>query len=192
MECKLDELEDIFKKLQNIPKVRKLSENISNINDISKIDDIKLVNVNKMNFSVVEEMNELRERIFSYAQEINKLKTINNQLLITDKKYSNEILDLKGKIRVICRVKPNNLNQIKLIDKNIQIEDKFFKFDKIFYQNSAQYEIFDELSSGIKSVLDGYKICIFAYEQTGSGKTYTMEGMIVMTRMVCYLDQMLI
>jgi len=28
----------------------------------------------------------------------------------------------------------------------------------------------------IRSVLDGYNVCIFAYGQTGSGKTYTMSG----------------
>jgi len=26
----------------------------------------------------------------------------------------------------------------------------------------------------IRSVLDGYNVCIFAYGQTGSGKTFTM------------------
>lgn len=31
----------------------------------------------------------------------------------------------------------------------------------------------------IRSVVDGYNVCIFAYGQTGSGKTHTMSGTCV-------------
>lgn len=34
--------------------------------------------------------------------------------------------------------------------------------------------MFSDTQPLIRSVLDGYNVCIFAYGQTGSGKTYTM------------------
>ena len=35
-------------------------------------------------------------------------------------------------------------------------------------------EVFSDTRPLIRSVLDGYNVCIFAYGQTGSGKTHTM------------------
>jgi kinesin family protein C1 len=57
--------------------------------------------------------------------------------------------------------------------KNI-IKEKnssFFSLDQIFDENSTQEDIFNELYEMIKPSLNGFKICIFAYGATGSGKT---------------------
>lgn len=35
-------------------------------------------------------------------------------------------------------------------------------------------EVYADTQPLVRSVLDGYNVCIFAYGQTGSGKTYTM------------------
>lgn len=37
-------------------------------------------------------------------------------------------------------------------------------------------DVFSDASAMVISVLDGYNVCIFAYGQTGTGKTFTMEG----------------
>lgn len=36
--------------------------------------------------------------------------------------------------------------------------------------------VYADASPLVTSVLDGYNVCIFAYGQTGTGKTFTMEG----------------
>jgi hypothetical protein len=35
-------------------------------------------------------------------------------------------------------------------------------------------DVYADTQPLIRSVMDGYNVCIFAYGQTGSGKTYTM------------------
>ncbi|KAK4761551.1 hypothetical protein SAY87_029435 [Trapa incisa] len=43
-------------------------------------------------------------------------------------------------------------------------------------------EVFLDTQPLIRSVLDGYNVCVFAYGQTGSGKTYTMSGPSVVSQ----------
>ena len=53
-----------------------------------------------------------------------------------------------------------------------------FKFERVFNRNSNQMEIFEKrlLRPSVLAALDGYNVTVFAYGQTGTGKTYTMEG----------------
>ncbi|XP_067619136.1 protein claret segregational-like [Eurosta solidaginis] len=108
------------------------------------------------------------------------------------KELHNTIMDLRGNIRVFCRVRPPldfeedkvlcGWNYIDESTVEIQNYDKnkggahTFSFDQVFHPNSKQEDIFEMVSPLIQSALDGYNICIFAYGQTGSGKTYTMDG----------------
>ncbi|CAD6270911.1 unnamed protein product [Miscanthus lutarioriparius] len=55
--------------------------------------------------------------------------------------------------------------------------DRTFAFDKVFGPKSQQQDVFNHAVVPLVSeVLDGYNGTIFAYGQTGTGKTYTMEG----------------
>ncbi|KAL4655440.1 kinesin-like protein KIF3B isoform X1 [Arapaima gigas] len=58
-----------------------------------------------------------------------------------------------------------------------QEHPKVFTFDSVYDWNSKQVELYDETFRPlVDSVLQGFNGTIFAYGQTGTGKTYTMEG----------------
>ncbi|GFH15940.1 kinesin-like protein, partial [Haematococcus lacustris] len=52
-----------------------------------------------------------------------------------------------------------------------------FRFDKVFGCDSTQEKLFKQaITPIVNEVMDGFNCTIFAYGQTGTGKTYTMEG----------------
>ncbi|MED6257061.1 hypothetical protein ATANTOWER_008720 [Ataeniobius toweri] len=55
---------------------------------------------------------------------------------------------------------------------------KVFTFDSVYGWNSKQRDIYDDaVRPLVESVLHGFNGTIFAYGQTGTGKTYTMQGL---------------
>lgn len=52
-----------------------------------------------------------------------------------------------------------------------------FTFDHVYDQDSSQQEVYNQSARPlVLSTLQGYNAAIIAYGQTGTGKTYTMEG----------------
>uniref|UniRef100_A0A8C4ZV31 Kinesin-like protein n=1 Tax=Gadus morhua TaxID=8049 RepID=A0A8C4ZV31_GADMO len=84
-------------------------------------------------------------------------------------------------IKVLCRFRPLNQSEIIRGDKFIptfQGDDtgRSYAFDRVFPTNSTQEQVYDTCAKQIvKDVLGGYNGTIFAYGQTSSGKTHTME-----------------
>lgn len=54
---------------------------------------------------------------------------------------------------------------------------KMFTYDAVYDWGSTQQQVYDEVVRPlVYSVLEGFNGCVFAYGQTGTGKTHTMEG----------------
>ncbi|CDY13741.1 BnaA09g42430D [Brassica napus] len=95
-------------------------------------------------------------------------------------------------IRVFCRCRPLNKEETSTRcatavdfdgakDGELGVvtgnhSKKSFKFDRVYTPKDGQVDVFADASPMVVSVLDGYNVCIFAYGQTGTGKTFTMEG----------------
>ncbi|XP_056911874.1 kinesin-1 heavy chain isoform X2 [Takifugu flavidus] len=89
-------------------------------------------------------------------------------------------------IKVMCRFRPLNSSEVTRGDRYIpkfQGEDtiviggKPYMFDRVLQPNTSQEQVYNTCAQRIvKDVLDGYNGTIFAYGQTSSGKTHTMEG----------------
>lgn len=106
------------------------------------------------------------------------------------KQYYNTIQELKGNIRVYCRVRPMlqkeldggytdvmtfpTEDEVKFTDASGR--PKLFEFDEVYSPKDPQSRVFEDTAPLIDSVVDGFNVCIFAYGQTGSGKTHTMGG----------------
>ncbi|XP_062818041.1 kinesin-like protein KIFC3 isoform X2 [Anolis carolinensis] len=139
--------------------------------------------------SAKAEIGQAIEEVNSTNQEL--LRKYRRELQLR-KKCHNELVRLKGNIRVFGRVRPISKEDgegpeaanavtfdpdddaiLHLMHKGKAVS---FELDKVFPPEATQEDVFREVQALITSCIDGYNICIFAYGQTGAGKTYTMEG----------------
>jgi hypothetical protein len=110
------------------------------------------------------------------------------------RKLHNQIEDMKGKIRVLCRVRPlaqferdrgagesavvkDGEGSLTVLPAKEKGEKKKFMFDFVFDgagAENSQPRLFEDVKQLITSTVDGYNVCLFCYGQTGSGKTFTM------------------
>ncbi|RVX23995.1 Kinesin-like protein KIN-14B [Vitis vinifera] len=111
-------------------------------------------------------------------------------LLNEKKRLFNDLLTAKGNIKVFCRTRPlfedegpsvvefpdNFTIRVNTGDDTISNPKKDFEFDRVYGPHVGQAEIFSDVQPLVQSALDGYNVSIFAYGQTRSGKTHTMEG----------------
>ncbi|KZV98777.1 kinesin-domain-containing protein [Exidia glandulosa HHB12029] len=162
--------------------------------------------------AVVNELDAVRAHAADLLSQLQKEKAradeLEHDLLEAEtlrRKLHNMVQELKGNIRVFCRVRPAlpsdgspsntgvEVASIAYPDKRDHKEIVLssssesamgaerketwqFSFDRVFEPHSSQADVFEEISQLAQSCVDGYNVCIFAYGQTGSGKSFTMEG----------------
>ncbi|KAI9886620.1 MAG: Kinesin heavy chain [Watsoniomyces obsoletus] len=93
-------------------------------------------------------------------------------------------------IKVVARFRPENKAELEKGGRSIVRFDSeetcslnsseasgSFTFDRVFDGGSRQSDVFDfSIRSTVDDILNGYNGTVFAYGQTGAGKSYTMMG----------------
>jgi len=149
--------------------------------------DVEIANL-QQKFIVAEE---------EHLQRLQETQTKLRDSELTRISLHNQVLELKGNIRVFTRVRPlkeghsspfsfplDDIGQPKLIECATVQEDRGglasqvkkwrFAYDHVFTAEATQDEVYQEVKPLVQAAIDGFRVCIFAYGQTGSGKTFTM------------------
>ena len=125
-----------------------------------------------------DELDRLRDELDATQDKYKAMLTERRQLF-------NTIQELRGNLRVFCRVRPpSSADEVGVVTvsadgEGVAVErtdarardDARYTFDKCFGVDGAQTDVFREAKPLVTSVMDGYNVCIFAYGQTGAGKS---------------------
>ncbi|KAH1083522.1 hypothetical protein J1N35_023283 [Gossypium stocksii] len=136
------------------------------------------------------EKSQLEQSIHKLQGEIAELRLMLRSIDEKRRETLNKIIDIKGTIRLFCRVRPFLWTDKRRTPEPISSEldrvivtssgsRKEFGFDKIFHQEANQEDVFVDVEPILRSALDGHNVSILAYGQTGTGKTFTMDGTTV-------------
>lgn len=80
-----------------------------------------------------------------------------------------QVFPHSGEIEVVCSNESVTSNPVD--------QRKIFTFDAVYDHKAKQQDLYDEaVRPMVASVLEGFNATVFAYGQTGTGKTFTMEG----------------
>ncbi|KAK7244878.1 hypothetical protein RIF29_39707 [Crotalaria pallida] len=104
-----------------------------------------------------------------------KEKGVNVQVLLRCRPFNEDELRSNAPQVVTC----NDYNREVSVSQSIAGKhiDRVFTFDKVFGPSAQQKDLYEQAVTPIvNEVLEGFNCTIFAYGQTGTGKTYTMEG----------------
>lgn len=122
----------------------------------------------------------------SQARKKSQQHSLQNIKVVVRVRYENFIIIYLVASHFLYIFRPLTKNEAKQNIKSIiqchthrdmLVKDKVYTFDRVFKPTSTQMDVYANVVSPlIKDVVAGYNCTVFAYGQTGTGKTYTMTG----------------
>ncbi|RDD41994.1 Kinesin-like protein KIF25 [Trichoplax sp. H2] len=180
----------------NIPV--QMDDNITQILSASKAYGQKLITKSREKYLALKDIVSKVDNLDILAKQYKELYEKEKE---KRKMLHNTLVELRGNIRVHCRIRPvlpiddeytDDPSKVKsgpkeqvidwIDEETIMVKnprfnaDKTYEYERVFAQSDPQEAVFNDVAPLLTSLLDGYNVCIMAYGQTGSGKTHTMLG----------------
>ncbi|KAF3065285.1 Kinesin-2 [Daldinia childiae] len=147
---------------------------------------------------------EMRIELLEKTENYNRVRKLLDEERRKSRALVGTLRDIQGNIRVLCRIRPagKDTPEEDLVDFGPQESGEFsshwgkmtiattrsnymgdivpdtpkvYNFERIFSTSDTNKDVFEHISDLVESSMEGQKIIMFAYGQTGAGKTFTLS-----------------
>ncbi|GFH29557.1 uncharacterized protein HaLaN_28241 [Haematococcus lacustris] len=168
LKTKDDKISEILEELASISAL--YSEAKEQVEQ-AKNDERELEELREMKSDIERKDKQQAAIIEHQAKRLEELEKLYRDEQVARKRAFNTMEDMKGKIRVFCRVRPILPFEFEKGQTfALNLPDELTVTHPWKDEKKHREYGFDQ------SAVDGYNVCIFAYGQTGSGKTFTIYG----------------
>lgn len=166
-----DKIEDLQKDLDTVEKayreVMKINEKL----------ELEAMEMREEMAGMTYELNRQRNRTDVLTHDNLQMEEVSRNLKNHIVKLNDQIVEIKGSIRVFCRVRPlfvDEINGLNISEADLESLVRYpdynildfnscpFEFDRVFEPCIGQEDIYEEVDPYVRSVMNGCRACIFA------------------------------
>ncbi|KAF1765391.1 hypothetical protein GCK72_005343 [Caenorhabditis remanei] len=171
---------DVSKRIGDFEKDSKMNPELDKIrSELKRAEEVireKDNEIEAKNKELREMTNMIQKMAATFNTEMSKQEILIREL-------NDEVVDLRGQIRVAIRVRDyekdgsnfeiTSDNEVKFQQNG---QSNVFEFENVFKPTTNQPQVFNEIKELIMCALHGKNVSLIAFGPTSSGKTYTMRG----------------
>ncbi|KAI0844186.1 P-loop containing nucleoside triphosphate hydrolase protein [Daldinia vernicosa] len=160
--------------------------------------------IEEMKAKMLEMTEEMKAELLKKTEDCDRIRTLLEDERNKNRAIVTTLRDIQGNIRVLCRIRPpgkdtpaadlvdfgprdpgefsSHWGKMTIATKRMNVmgvlvddNPKIYDFERIFGPSDTNGDVFEHISDLVVSSTEGQRIIMFAYGQTGAGKTFTLS-----------------